>query len=502
MTSTLNIPFKKALLPALIGSALILGGCGSSRDSDDTANGGSVTAGIITGFGSIYVNGIKFETDQANFDVDDDESASQDDLRVGMRVKINGRINDDGLSGTAQDVIYENELEGPVSSIDASDPQNVVITILGQTILVNADTTFDNDDNDLSLDSIALDDVLEVSGYTSSSGLIATHIELQDENFIADVTELEIKGQIEHLVADAFTINGLAVRFDSSTELEDIPGNELMEGYYVEVKGTLNAAGDLLSANSIEAEDDDLGDDVDEVELEGLISDYDEIAHTFSVQGQQVDASQSPELMPSTLTLANDLRVEVEGSLMDGILIAQEIKLKGRKIKLQAPVSAISLNPIDSSDGTLSFSLFGGSDNISVRVNQQTEMEDDMGDDDFMLNELMVDDYVEIEAYDDGTPVINAIELKRKEQDDIQIEAPISGFDAVLLTVSMFGQTFDISQAKLEGEEGDDEIDAQTFFGAPLSIGSFVELSDEKPSENEDPDGIIDKAEIEEEDDD
>ncbi len=83
----MNIPFQKALLPALITSTIMISGCGSSSDTDEVNDSTStVTSGIITGFGSIYVNGIKFETTGSSFDVDDDTMADQDDLRVGMRV--------------------------------------------------------------------------------------------------------------------------------------------------------------------------------------------------------------------------------------------------------------------------------------------------------------------------------------------------------------------------------------------------------------------------------
>lgn len=490
----INITFNKAILPVLISSTLMLSGCGGSSNNSDTATGGTLTSGIITGFGSVYVNGIKFETDTASYDVDDDVNADQSDLRVGMRVKINGTINADGLTGTADTITYENELEGPVSAIpSAHDPVTgeVILTILGVDVLVNADTTFDNDDNNLSSSTIQVGDLLEVSGYTTSSGITATHIEIQTGGFTANVTEIEIKGEIIGLSGNGFTVNGLNIEFDVSTELEDIPGDTLVDGLYVEVKGTLNAAGDLLSATKIEAEHDGLGEDADDVELEGYISEYNDVTETFIIQGQLVDASGAPDLMPASLVLENDAKVEVEGELIEGVLYADKIKLKGRKIKIHAPVSNINTNL-----GTFSFSLFGGSDNITVRVNEQTEMEDDIGDNEaFLLSELQLGDFVEVEAFDDGSGVINAVELDRKDIDSIQIEGPVSAYNPSEQTVTLFGQTFDLSYADYE-DETDMDITSDVFYGQ-LAVGSFVELTDETPS-----DGVIDKAELEEEDDD
>jgi hypothetical protein len=491
--------FKKALIPALISSSLVLAGCGgsSSSDNDDPVSG-SLTSGIITGFGSIYVNGIKFETDQASFDVDDDVDADQDDLRIGMRVKINGQINADGLTGTADKVIYENEVEGPVSNVDASDPANIIITILGLDITVNGDTTFDNDDNDLNMSNIMVGDLLEVSGFSSGTAVTATHIEKQSDSFVADVTEVEIKGEISTPGSNSFSVKGLTVNYDSNTELDDIPNNTLTEGLYVEVKGTLNSAGDILSATKIEAEDDGLGEDADEVELEGLVSNYDANTDTFMVQGQSVDASGSPELVPSNLVLADDLKVEVEGELIDGILYADEIKLKGRKIKIHAAVSSI-----DTENRTVSFSLFGGNNNVTARVPDQIEMEDDVDDlEPFALSDLMVNDFVELEAFDDGTNTINAIELDRKEADNVQLEGPVSEFDSVNGTVTMLGQSLTLPPtAEYENDDGVPFATPADFF-LELAVGSFIELTDKDPDGLDLPDGVIDEVELEEEDDD
>ncbi len=485
--------FSKTILPAMISSILLLSGCGGSSDSD--VQGGNLTSGIITGFGSIYVNGIKFETDDADFDVDDDVNADQSELRIGMHVTINGTINPDGLTGTAQKVIYDNELEGPVSAVDDTDPGNIVVTIMGLDITVNSDTTFDNDDNALSMTTLAVGQFLEVSGYTNSSGITATHIEQQSDSFVADVTEVEIRGTIFSLTDNQFSIRGLTVAYDSNTELDDVPADTLTEDMLVEVKGTLNAAGDLMTATKVEAEDDGY-DDADEVELEGQIYNYDATAMTFSMQGVTVSTASTPELTPASLTLENDLKVEVEGELINGVLIAEEIKLKGRKIKIHAEISAK-----DATAGTVAFSLFGGTNNITVRVNQQTEIEDDVGPvEDITFEDLLVGDFVEVEAFDDGTEVINAIELERKEIDDTQIEGPISAYDATELTVTLFGQTFSLAGVDLEAEDSTDLTSDPAAFFALLGTGSFIELTDENG--NTGPDAVIDKAEIEEEDDD
>ncbi len=294
-----------------------LAGCGSSGGGDDRE--ATASRGVISGFGSIYVNGRKYETDQAQFDVDDGPG-DEDDLRIGMVVTVVGYSDDRGHH--ADKIYYDNELKGPVSSIaiDLADATRKTLTILGQAVLVTADTTID-DDGALTYDTIAIGDVLEVSGYAGDSQLIATHIELQDND-----DEIEIKGVIENLAANRFEINGFPIDFDGSTEIDDDIAT-LENGLFVEVEGHLDVLGTTLIAREIESEDDDLMDDADEVEIEGTISEYNPTNQTFMLQGQFVDA-RFAELEPATLVLANGLLVEVEGELIAGVLVADEVELE------------------------------------------------------------------------------------------------------------------------------------------------------------------------------
>lgn len=220
----------------------------------------------------------------------------------------------------ADEVIYDNELKGPVSAINIIDGSSKTLTILGREVLVTTDTTID-DDGGLNYGNIQVDDVLEVSGYEGVSQLIATHIELQDDD-----DEIEIKGTIENLSGNTFEVHGFPVSFDGATEIDD--DIDLLEnGLYVEVEGELNLAGDRLLAREIEAEDDGIDDDADDVEIEGVISGYDPDDDTFMILGQKVDASNA-ELDPAGLVLADEMFVEVEGYIADGILFAEEVELE------------------------------------------------------------------------------------------------------------------------------------------------------------------------------
>lgn len=315
------IPFTKTSIATALGIAVsvMISGCGGSSSSSDSVDEPAASRGVITGFGSIYVNGRRYETDNASFNVDDN-AGTEGDLRVGMVVTVVGTLGDDGY--VADNVVYDNELKGPVSDIeiDPGDATRKTLTILGQPVLVTADTTID-DDGGLTFDTIAVGDVLEVSGFVSDSQLTATHIELQDSD-----EDIEIKGMIENLDSDSFEINGFEIRYDGTTEIDD-DIEALANDLYVEVEGELDAGGSFLQAEEIEFEGDDELDDIDDFELEGVISNYNPTGMTFTVQGQAVDASNAM-LYPEALVLADDLYVEVEGHLADGILYADEVELE------------------------------------------------------------------------------------------------------------------------------------------------------------------------------
>jgi len=462
-------PLASAL--ALAIPVLMASGCGgSSSSSDDDSDSTIASRGVITGFGSVYVNGTRYRTDGTRFSVDD-EAGAESDLRVGMIVTVEGTRSDDGMNGRATHIEYDNELKGPVSSVtpDPLDTTIKTLTILGQSVEVNANTTID-DDGGLTFATIQVGDVLEVSAYKTANGLVATHIELQPND-----DEIEIKGKIENLGANSFEINGFAISFGPGTQLEDI--GVLENGLFVEVEGQLDGAGTTLIADKIEGEDEGL-DDMDEAEVEGAIYEYNAVDNTFMVQGQAVDAS-GAELYPSSLVLADGLIVEAEGYIRNNVLIADEVEQKGKKIKIYATLSAVGADSV-------SFSF--NSTDIVARVNRQTEIEDDINDSEIDLSQLSAGDFVELEAFDDGTGTINAVEIERKSLDEIRIVAPVTAWDESNQSLAMLGVNFDLSAASYENEL-DQSIPAATFYTA-LNVGEFVKIKDA------DANGIFDKAEL------
>ena len=74
-----------------VATAMLVVACGGGGSSSQIAGIDrlGITTGAVTGFGSIFVNGIEYETDNADFTIDDDSvGSSQANLAVGDVVVI------------------------------------------------------------------------------------------------------------------------------------------------------------------------------------------------------------------------------------------------------------------------------------------------------------------------------------------------------------------------------------------------------------------------------
>jgi hypothetical protein len=73
----------------LLAALALLGGCGGV-DSGGTGTGASSTyaSGPITGFGSIIVNGVRYDDIGASIEDDDGRVRSHDELGLGMRTEV------------------------------------------------------------------------------------------------------------------------------------------------------------------------------------------------------------------------------------------------------------------------------------------------------------------------------------------------------------------------------------------------------------------------------
>jgi len=102
------------------------GGGGGMTAGSGIDGTGIMSAGVVSAFGSIIVNGTEFDTSNAVVVVKGEEIGVGDDdvqanLEIGMVVTVEGRIKEDG-SAVADRVIYSSNVAGPVESVSGIDP--------------------------------------------------------------------------------------------------------------------------------------------------------------------------------------------------------------------------------------------------------------------------------------------------------------------------------------------------------------------------------------------
>jgi len=298
------------------------------RTNSNTNGNASTSIGPITAFGSLFVNGIEFDASNAEI-MFDSLPASENALRLGMVVTVEGSIDDNGMTGTATSVRFADNLEGPIDSIDQAANSLVV---LGQPVMVDPATIFDN----TTFTGLSVGNVVEVSGMVDATGTIrATRIERKATTFTPGAREIELKGAITNLDATAqtFMLGMLLIDFSSAQIDNNIPGQMLMNGLPVEVKSTQGTVGGSFLASRIEGRAKDLGDNGQEgkqVEVEGFITRF-VSATDFDLNGSP--ASTTAQTLFQKGTAANlmlNVKVEIKGMLdAAGILVAQKISFSG-----------------------------------------------------------------------------------------------------------------------------------------------------------------------------
>jgi len=337
---------KCLLVLALLG-CLLLTSCNSGGGSMSAGGGidgtGIMSSGVVSAIGSIIVNGTEFDTSEAAIFINGEEIGVGDDvvrdnLDIGKVVTVEGRISADGSSVIADRVMYTNNVAGPVESISSMDATTKEIVVLGQTVIVNVITNFEPDM--YGFDSIAMDDVVEVSGYVDDNRIIRA-------TFIADITntnilELEVTGFVENLDTDSetFKINDLTVDY-SSINPSDLP-EDFRNDLFIEVGGVLDDTSGELIATAIELADELGGEDGDEFEIMGFVTDF-VSAFEFTTGNQEVIADADTVLIDEPPGgIQPGVKLEAEGSLEGGILFAWEIEFwKPDQIEVEGLVTNI-----------------------------------------------------------------------------------------------------------------------------------------------------------------
>jgi hypothetical protein len=447
--------------------------------------GGIGGTGSVSGFGSVWVNGIEWFTDSAVITFDG-VPGTEADLRIGMVVDLDGEPTG-AATATANSVSFDDAVQGPVASISPVSATVKELTIFGQTVVVQLGATvFDDSDPMFAFGSVALDDVLEVSGHVDGAGVIsATWVRRLGEVALGQ-TAVELEGVIHGLTGlPSFVLGGTIVLVDGNTDLSEIGGG-LVNGLAVEVEGILRAHG-IVQAGSVAAADAPPV-NIADFSLEGIVSDFVSLAD-FRVAGQRVDASNATFEPLDPGFVADGVVVEVEGPISSGLLVADEVELESGEVKIHAEVASPA--DIDAVAGRVV--LLG----IEVELAPDAELQDERdGLPGFGLSDVVAGDFLEVAAIKVGGGVVLADNLKRIPADDVVLRGPLGGFDEGALEIAICGVGVPVSGASAFYDDLGAPLSSSEFFAA-LRLGAGVTVVDWLDADQTTID-VADEAELEE----
>jgi len=343
-------------LLTLFCAAAVLAACGGGGTGGGTSaeTRSSFASGPITGFGSIIVNGVRFDDSSASVSDDDGNARGNSELRLGMMAEVEGSgitSDDSGSHSKARAIRFGPEIVGPVDSI-AADGKSLVV--LGETVQVTPNTIVD--------DRL----IGGLSGLTPKVSIVEVHglLDVTSGSYTATRIEpkpnapfFKLRGVVSNIdrAKHTFTIgNGTdTISYDGITA--SVPA-ALDNGLLVRVRllKTKDVAGNWVATNV------NSGvrkmEDHDEAELEGMIT-TDPVDKKFSVNGIPVDATNAA-FPNGTAAIVKGARVEVKGSAVNGVVIATRVSIETehdrelRGFELHGTISGFD-------SGTKTFSLRG-----------------------------------------------------------------------------------------------------------------------------------------------
>ena len=345
---TLLDSLRIAILAVFAASVLVAcGGGGGGGGTGGTGLTSTVSTGVMAK-GSTIVNGVRFEDTAANITIDDTPKTATA-LQNGMVVKLVGKVNDDGITGTADRIKALIEVRGnPTSTAPGASPQSLLLN--GQTVFVDDQTVFSNA---AGFAAINAGTQIEVHGLRDAAGNVrATRIE-DNAAQMGDNTLDEIRG----VVAGGIGTNPTTFRLNDAATGQRIAvvapavivpaGASWQNGTVVEVYCSARPnciVGGVFQASRLKVED--AQDDAfrpangQKTEVEGLISSF--TAGSFLVGTTRVTTTGSTRFEGGIASdLANNVKVEAEGPWNGTSLVASKIEFKRSVVRLQGNVTAV-----------------------------------------------------------------------------------------------------------------------------------------------------------------
>ncbi|MGH8503939.1 MAG: DUF5666 domain-containing protein, partial [Gammaproteobacteria bacterium] len=404
----MNARFR--ILLTVLSSMLIMSCGGGGTLAGGGIGGTGISNGTVTAFGSIFVNGVEFDTSTTVF-TRGGQPATESDFNVGEVVTVRGTFNEDG-TGTAQRVTYESVVGGAVTSVSATDESQ--IEVLGQPVIITPATVLGNF---ASPTELLPGNVLEISGFVNAdNSFTATRIVRTENVFIPGVSSTEVRGFVSALdeTDQSFEIGGLTVRFSAPQLVQ----GQLSNGVFVDVESDVDLVNGELIADVVRVVDPTLdpapGADVD---LESPVTAFNS-ATDFAVGSQPVTTTPATQYQDGTATdLAQGVLVQVDGSVdPNGVLVAEEIAFRLPEQMFAVGGTVFAVDPVA---GTVTLTSGAGGQLNTVSVDDSTKFVDDsvLEVRPFGLANIHTGDALNITAFRRGNTLV-AIRLEREESAD------------------------------------------------------------------------------------
>ncbi|HMS82724.1 MAG TPA: DUF5666 domain-containing protein [Nitrospira sp.] len=453
-------------LVGAVGLAGLLVACGSevpslSASASGSGSGSASASGTVTGFGSVFINGKKYEANNVAVKLDDDSERSCSinpsdscGLKKGMVVTVNGSFNE--TQHSAASVRQKDVVEGVVQSVA---PDGLSLIVMGQTVLVDETTIVDNNIAGQNVRNLVVGtDAVEVNGHIRPNGVIqATFIEKKP---VGTVTP-EVHGYVSshNDGANTFTIGGLTVNYATAL-INDMPapsGNN-WNGLFVEAKGTVfNATTTTLSATKIEPDGPGLGNNIDQFEVEGFVT---EVLRPgdFFIGTTRVQTTSATEFRGGTIDeVVLGAKLSAEGRVTSGTLTTKHVKFHA-SARLEGDIASISGNSC----------TVVGLPGITVQVTSQTEFKDTS------LGGLSTGDHVRVRGRVSGGDSIVATRVELQSGDnDVDLQGPVQSISGNVIVI--FGLPVDTGTiTQFESVSGSSM--SRAGFLAAVNVNSLVKV--------------------------
>lgn len=450
----MNTRLSRSLCCFTVCISLLLYACGGS----DTQIGGidgsgapvtasTVSTGAINGFGSVIVNGVRYNSDKAKILIDE-QLVTEDSLHIGYQVKITSTINSSGAA-VADSIEFHPNLVGPISQINLSTQQ---FTVLGHTVQVNSATVFDIAITPNYLEGLKPGDTVLVSGSFDDQGLVtATRIEL------TATTNRQILGYISNLHPENFTfsLKDLTVNYSAAT-LSNFNNNQLDTNLWVSATGSIDAKG-IFQATTVVRINNSFDKTVKSAEAEGFVTRF--VSTTdFDVAGIKASTTTQTSFENGTSTnLGLAVALSIKGDINSaGVLVAQKVEFKniskneiaGEVIEVSTPSSTTI------STGTLKIG------DTSIQTNSRTAFEDKSHSflRRFNFSDIRIGDFLKVSGYNNqGIFIATKIERQEINTDndtDLKYDGIVSS--AELHSFMLYGRTIITnSSTTIHGNNGE-----------------------------------------------